>query len=85
MFLHLKAKPNARHTSFHRLADGTLQVKIKAPAQDGKANEELVRYLSEFFDLPRSAVRVITGHSAPFKKVEIDAEEEWVRKKLEQI
>ena len=83
MFLHLKAKPNARHNSLQKLADGTLQVKIKAPAQDGKANEELVKYLSAFFDLPKSAVRVVTGHSAPFKKIEIDAEEGYVRKKLE--
>lgn len=85
MFLHLKAKPNARQNSLQRLADGTLQVKIKAPAQDGKANEELVKFLSDFFDLPKSAIRVVTGHSTPFKKIELDADEEYVRRKLEQV
>jgi uncharacterized protein (TIGR00251 family) len=85
MFLHLKAKPNARQNSLQRLADGTLQVRIKAPAQDGKANEEIVKFLSEFFDLPKSAIRVVTGHGAPFKKIEVNAEDGYVRKKLEQV
>jgi len=85
MFLHLKAKPNAKQNQLSRLADGTLLVKIKAPAQDGKANDELVKFLSDFFDVPKSRISVVTGQNGPFKKVEIVAEEEWVKKRLEKV
>ena len=68
-----------------RLPDGTLQVKIKAPAQDGKANEELVRFLSGLLDIPKSKISVVSGHSAPFKKIEILAEEGLVRDILNSI
>lgn len=82
MFLRVKAKPNARQNQLSMLPDGTLQVKIKAPAHEGKANEELIRFLSEFFDLPKSKITVISGHTAPFKKIEILADESYVKKKL---
>ena len=83
MFLHIKAKPNAKQNQIQYLADGTMQIKIKAPAQDGKANDELIRFLSETLEIPRSKINLVSGQGAPFKKIEIDAEEEWVRKKLE--
>lgn len=85
MFLHIKAKPNAKQNLIQRLADGTIQVKIKAPAQNGEANIELVKFLSEYFDLPKSKFTVITGHNSPFKKIKVFAEEEFIKKKLEKV
>ncbi len=82
MHLRIKAKPNSRENKIVHLPDGTLQVKIKAPAQDGKANEELVRFLAEVLDLPRSKIQVVSGFTAPFKKLEIGAEEDYVRARL---
>ena len=82
MFLHLKAKPNAKQNQIQHLADGTLQVKVKAPAQDGKANEAIVRFLSEILKIPKSKISVVSGHTAPFKKLEIMAEEEYVKRML---
>jgi uncharacterized protein len=82
LFLHLKAKPNARQNQVMYLPDGTLQVRIKAPAQDGKANEELVRFLAELLEIPRSKITVVSGHTAPFKKLEIEADEEYVKRIL---
>ncbi|HEY6162253.1 MAG TPA: DUF167 domain-containing protein [Bacteroidia bacterium] len=85
MFLHIKARPNAKQNQLLRLSNGTLQVKIKAPAQGGKANEELLRFLSDFFDIPKSGISVVSGHSAPFKKIELVADEEWVMQKLNSL
>jgi uncharacterized protein (TIGR00251 family) len=84
MFLHVKARPNAKQNLLLRLPDGTLQVRIKAPAQDGRANEELVKFLGELLGIPKSKIVVASGHTAPFKKLAIDAEEAYVKKKLEE-
>ncbi|MBO0357482.1 DUF167 domain-containing protein [Hymenobacter sp. BT186] len=76
VFLHLKAKPNARANQLLLAPDGTLTVRLKAPAQDGKANACLVAYLAQVFGVSKSAVVLLSGHTTPFKKVEINGVEE---------
>lgn len=70
--LHLKAKPNSRRTQLERAADGSLVVRLQAPAQDGKANACLLAYLAEVFGVSKSGVTLLSGHTAPFKKVAIE-------------
>ena len=70
--LHVKAKPNARANQLLVAATGELMVRIKAPAHAGQANTELVAYLAQVFGLPKSSVTVLTGHTAPFKKIRLD-------------
>jgi uncharacterized protein (TIGR00251 family) len=55
------------------LADGTLKVRVAAPAQKGKANEELCRFLAEHYGIPRSAVTIVSGHTAPLKLVRLNS------------
>ena len=69
--LHLKARPNARQNALHVASDGTVTVRLHAPAQDGKANACLLAYLAEVFRLPKSRLTLLSGHTAPFKKVEL--------------
>ncbi|SDX74999.1 DUF167 domain-containing protein [Hymenobacter psychrophilus] len=69
--LHLKARPNARHNQLAVAPDGTVTVRLHAPAQDGKANACLLAYLAEVFSVSKSSLTLLSGHAAPFKKVEI--------------
>ncbi|GAB3665196.1 hypothetical protein GCM10027594_32910 [Hymenobacter agri] len=71
MILHLRAKPNARQNQLLRAADGSLTVRLKAPPQDGQANAVLLAFLAETFGVAKSSVTLLSGHTAPFKKVEI--------------
>ena len=54
------------------MADGTLKIKIAAPPEKGKANEELCRFLAAHYGIPRSAVTIVSGHTAPLKLVRIE-------------
>jgi uncharacterized protein (TIGR00251 family) len=54
------------------LGDGVLKVKIAAPPEKGKANEELCRVLAEHYGVPKSAVSIASGHTASLKLVKID-------------
>lgn len=74
--LHLKAKPNSRQNQVVVAADGSLTVRLKAPAQDGKANACLLAYLAEIFGVSKSSVELLSGHTAPFKKVRLATVEE---------
>lgn len=53
------------------LADGTLKIKLKAPPVDGKANEELVKFLSEEWCVARSEISIIRGKTSRTKIIEI--------------
>jgi len=53
------------------LPDGTLKIKLKAPPVDGKANEELIKFLSEEFKTPKSKIKIIKGLTNKNKIIEI--------------
>jgi uncharacterized protein (TIGR00251 family) len=82
MHLHIKAKPGSKINQVIIAADNIPIIKIKAPARDGEANDELIFFLSEKLGLPKSKIKIASGLSSPFKKIEIDADEAFVKKKL---
>ena len=48
-----------------------LRVKVAAPPKEGKANKELIKILSERYDIPKSKVFIIAGEKSRNKVVEI--------------
>ena len=54
------------------MADGRLRVRLAAPAHEGKANAERVRFLAAQLRVPRSAVSLVAGASARRKLVRVD-------------
>ncbi|HXE64150.1 MAG TPA: DUF167 domain-containing protein [Bryobacteraceae bacterium] len=69
--LTLKVQPGARRTEFAgRYGDGW-KLRVAAPPVDGKANEAIARFLAEFFSVPASAIRIVSGATATRKMVEI--------------
>lgn len=71
LILHLHAKPNARHNQLLPGPSGRWTVRLAAPPQDGKANAVLLAFMAEVFGLAKSSVQLLSGHTAPFKKVEL--------------
>lgn len=54
-----------------RMADGTVKIALKAPPADGRANEELIRFLADEFHTRRSSVRILAGGTSRRKLVSI--------------
>ena len=70
--LHLRVSPGARRTEIAgRHGDGW-KVRVAAPPENGRANDAVRRLLAERLDLPRSAVTIVSGHTAREKVVELD-------------
>jgi uncharacterized protein (TIGR00251 family) len=44
-----------------------MKIKITAPAEDGKANKALIKFLSQLCDISPSAIRVVTGETSRSK------------------
>jgi uncharacterized protein (TIGR00251 family) len=73
--LRIRVTPRARQTALTGLteADGrpALAVRLAAPPVDGAANKALLRFLAEALDLPRSAIRIVSGETGRVKLVHL--------------
>lgn len=76
-------KPNSRHREgVYEAESGGLVVFTKAPAVEGKANEAAARLLAVHFNVSRSQVRLVRGHTSKYKVFEIDIDNEQRKKQL---
>ena len=76
MILIVKVVPNSKKNSIEGFKEGVLKVKIQAPPDKGKANDELIEFLAELLRIPKSRIQIISGQSSRMKKVEIQGETE---------
>ena len=70
--LRVHVQPRAKRSEVAGRHGDAVKVRLAAPPVDGAANEALVRFLAEALDLPRRAVRIVSGLSARQKVVEVD-------------
>lgn len=70
--LHIRVRPSASSTRVKAvMADGTFKIDIAAPPEDGKANEELVKFLAEEFGVAVSSAELLSGPTSRKKIVRI--------------
>jgi uncharacterized protein len=67
----LHVVPRARTTEVAGRHGDAIRVRLAAPPVDGAANAELVRFLAERLDVPRSAVSIVRGAAARRKTVSV--------------
>jgi uncharacterized protein len=67
----IRVKPRASKSHVLGEREGELEVAVAAPPVDGKANQELVRVLADYFDVPKSAIEIARGESGRSKLVRI--------------
>ena len=70
--LHVRVTPGARQNEVHGFTDGVLYVKVAALPDRGKANRELIDYLSRILDINKSSLRLLKGHTSRNKVIAID-------------
>ncbi len=63
--------PNAARNEVLGFADGVLRVRISAPPFKGKANRELVAFLSQALGVGRDTLAIIKGHTSRNKVIAI--------------
>jgi len=72
LYLRVKVSPRAPQTVLRQvLDDGTLKIALAAPAQKGKANQELIRFLAEELDSEPAQIKILVGAGEAFKIVKI--------------
>jgi len=81
LFLTIKAVPGASKSSLGEVRDGKLKVRIAAPPEDGKANEELRAFLAKTLDIPKKEIVVVSGEKSRLKtlRLPVSAQEKLER------
>src|SRR5436309_3724807 len=69
--LRLRVAPGAARTGVVGRHGEAWKVRVAAPAEAGRANDAVVRLLAEALSLPRASVKLVSGHGARDKIVEL--------------
>ena len=70
----IRVVPNAPKSQCVGMYGDAVKIKIAAQAVDGKANAELIKFLSKTLGVQKNAIIIRTGETVRDKLVEIDAE-----------
>ena len=67
----IRVTPGAKKPGIETAADGTLVVKVREPAEDGRANDAVIAALAGHFGVAKRAVTIVHGHGSRRKLVEV--------------
>lgn len=72
MIITVKVKPGSKQgDKLERLDDGAFVVFLRARAHDGKANTALIKLLAKEFDVPKTSIKIKSGHTSRTKLIEL--------------
>ena len=71
MIVNVKVVPNSKKYGVERMGENDFRVKVDAKAEGGRANRRLVEIVAEFFNVPKSSVRIVKGFKSRSKVIEI--------------
>lgn len=71
MLIHVKVIPDSKEGKVFEKSDVSYIVKVKASAERNEANIEMLTLLSSHLKVLRSKLRIISGHHAPGKILEV--------------
>ena len=69
LLLDCHLQPGAKRAEFAGQHGERLKIRISAPPVDGKANEALIRFLADAFDVSRQQVSLLSGQSSRQKRL----------------
>jgi len=70
--LTVRVRPNATKTELKGfLSDNSLKIALRAVPEAGKANQALVKFLAQEFDISQNQVTIVSGQTGRIKLVRL--------------
>ena len=66
----VKVKPGSSQEKIIESAPGELTVYLRAKPHDGEANEAMIKILSKYLNVPKTAITITRGHKSRTKIIE---------------
>lgn len=70
--LDVRVIPRAKKSSLAGVRDGAVLIRLAAPPVENAANDALISFLSDILQVPRRAIRIVSGERARRKRVAVD-------------
>ena len=70
-FLHCKVHPNASNSEIIKYEENVLYVNVAAVPDKGKANTELIRFISKEFKIAKDNIQIVRGTTNTYKILKI--------------
>lgn len=67
----IKVKTNAKENAVLEGPGGELRVLVKAPPQEGRANEAVIETLAAYFKVPKTRIAIVGGFKSKQKIIKI--------------
>ena len=69
----VKVQPNAGRNEIVGLVEGVWKIKIGAPPDKGKANKELLDFLSKVLNIRKDSLSLVRGQTSQSKTIEVES------------
>ena len=76
MRIQLKVVPGASRDEISGWLGDSLKLRVRYPAEAGRANATVIKLLSTLLDVPRGSLRIVSGTSSSRKILEVDGLDE---------
>lgn len=70
LVLNILVRPNAAVSKIEGLHDGLLKLRINAQPVDGAANQAVIKLLSKSFNVPKTSIEILSGHTNKQKRLQ---------------
>ncbi len=67
----VKVKPNAKREEIKELSSNELEIAVKEPPQEGKANKRVIELVASYFNVPKSNVSIVRGEKSKSKILKV--------------
>jgi uncharacterized protein (TIGR00251 family) len=79
----VKVHPRARKNAITGVVGNALKLALTAPPVEGKANQSVIEFFADLFEIPRSSVTIASGETSRNKVVRITGmNKQMVEKRL---
>lgn len=65
----VKVQPRARRNAITGTVGDAIKLALTAPPVEGKANQAVIDFFAEFFDIPRSSITIASGKTQRLKVI----------------
>jgi uncharacterized protein (TIGR00251 family) len=72
LYLSCSIQPKSREERIVGSVGNFLKIRLTAAPTDGKANKQLIKFLSKQFQVKQSAITIVSGHTSRLKRLCID-------------
>jgi len=71
MRIMVKVKPGASKNEVKKIDEDLYEVRTTAIPEKGEANKKVIELLADFFDVPKSKIKIVRGQTSREKEVEV--------------